>query len=188
MTIALNVVPNLDALVGLVDCRPHADHPGWFQWEPVRKGLFTEVLGPLMVRSEGPKRARVRLLSPQVSHLNMANVLHGGMLLTFADIALFCGSFFGGLGERALGGQTVQLDVHFLSAARVETTLDALVELVHETGSMAFLRAQLDQAGERRATISALMRKAPSSRRAAHSALPLPVDSDAGRPSCHTKD
>lgn len=127
-------------------------------WEMREDGRFNDLLGKVRVRSEGEGRARCRLFTDK-SHSNLNNVLHGGAILGFIDIALFSSS-------RAMGtsdpGSAVTLDasVQFIAPGRMNEPLDAVVELLRETGRMIFLRGVVEQGDHKVAAFSGTLRKA----------------------------
>lgn len=119
-------------------------------WKPVKSaGAFMELVGPLWAL-RGSEGASVGegwryglLLSP--SHLNPAGVVHGGLLETLMDHALSA------IAWEAAGRApcvSLQLDSHFLSAARAGEFIEASGLVVHRTRSMVFLRGSL-RVGER---------------------------------------
>jgi acyl-coenzyme A thioesterase PaaI-like protein len=108
------------------------------------------------------EKARVRMLNPGREHTNLADTLHGGALMAFIDCALFAGAH--GCGLRGVSrAQTIDCSVQFIGAGRPGMPLDAVVELLRETGRMLFLRGQLEQDGALIAAFSATVRK-PSPR------------------------
>ena len=73
-------------------------------------------------------------------HLNRRGVVHGGMLMAFADQAL-------GLAAReATGGllqATIQLDTHFIAPAVASEFITVRAEVVRRTRSILFMRGTL---------------------------------------------
>jgi uncharacterized protein (TIGR00369 family) len=138
--------------------QPDPENPGWMTWELVGPERFNAVLGPVRVRREG-ELARCRML-PERRHTNLSENVHGGVLLTLIDVALFAGSHV--LDIPAAGhGVTVEISTQFLSAGRIGAPLDAVVEKLRETGRMVFLRGTLEQGGGKVAAFSGLIRKMP---------------------------
>ena len=121
---------------------PDPDHPGWWSWALVDDTRYNATIGKLLVRDEGPGRARCRMF-PEARHGNVARVVHGGALMTFIDMALFAGGHMAGMRD----GPAVTLDcaVQFVSAGELGTPLDAAVELLRETGRLVFLRGTVEQ-------------------------------------------
>ncbi|MEP0710087.1 MAG: PaaI family thioesterase [Parvibaculum sp.] len=73
------------------------------------------------------------------THCNGGGFLHGGMLMTFADYALFA------IGSDVLEGPavTVSFSSEFTAAAGAGAFVEARGEIVQNTGSMVFLRGQV---------------------------------------------
>jgi acyl-coenzyme A thioesterase PaaI-like protein len=124
---------------------------GWVSWNLKDSSRFNSFLEPLSVRSESPApdgrpRARVRML-PERKHSNLGDNIHGAVTLALVDVALFAASHqFGSLDA----GHSVTLDLstQFVGAGRVGEPLDAVVELVRETGRLIFLRGLVVQGAD----------------------------------------
>jgi uncharacterized protein (TIGR00369 family) len=134
----------------------HPDHPGWWTWDLPDGDRYNATIGKLLVRPEGEGRARCRIF-PSLAHSNLGNIVHGGAILTFIDMAMFAGGY-------AAGGDfgpsvTLDLSTQFLSAARLDVPLDATVELLRESRRMAVMRGLVEQEGERVAAWSGTLRK-----------------------------
>jgi uncharacterized protein (TIGR00369 family) len=136
---------------------PDPDHPGWWTWD-VASGepRYNATLGKLLVRPEGEGRARCRMF-PDVAHSNLGNVVHGGAVLTFIDMAMFAGGYAAGadLGPSV----TLDLSARFLSAAELGAPLDATVELLREGPKMTVMRGLVEQDGRIVASWSGTLRK-----------------------------
>ncbi len=120
------------------------DHPGWMTWQLSDPTRFNSLFGPFLLRVED-ELARVRM-TPQHVHSNLSNIMHGGALLGFIDIALFAASRGFGLLEAGTA-VTVDLSTQFLGGATVGTPVEAQVELLRETRRLLFLRGLVVQAG-----------------------------------------
>ncbi|MFM6854398.1 MAG: PaaI family thioesterase [Sphingopyxis sp.] len=139
---------------------------GWISWNLRDSARYNALIEPLSVRrdaqtADGRPTARVRML-PMVQHSNLADNVHGAVTLGLIDIALFASCHqFGVLNV----GPSVTLDLatQFISGGRINEPLDALTELVRETGRLVFLRGMVVQgAGDSHivATYSGTIRKA----------------------------
>lgn len=121
---------------------------GWISWDLKDKGRFNSFIEPLSVRVEPPTAdgrpcARVRML-PQRQHSNLGDNVHGAVTLALVDIALFAASHqFGSL--EAGHSVTLDLSTQFVGGGRIGEPLDAVVELVRETGRLIFLRGLVVQ-------------------------------------------
>lgn len=119
---------------------------GW-----VRRGIneFVSVVGPLWARTEDGE-TRYGFLA-EGRHLNGGGVVHGGMVMTFADQAL------GEAAWAANGGRqqvTIQLDTHFISGIKEGDFVEARCRVVRHTRSIMFLAGELTVADRIVATAS----------------------------------
>jgi acyl-coenzyme A thioesterase PaaI-like protein len=140
----------------LIRHRPDPDHPGWWTWELPDGDRYNATIGKLLVRPEGEGRARCRMF-PELAHSNLGNIVHGGAILTFIDMAMFAGGY-------AAGGDfgpsvTLDLSTQFLSGAKLGIPLDASVELLRESKRMAVMRGLVEQDGVAVAAWSGTLRK-----------------------------
>jgi len=140
----------------LIDHRPDPDHPGWWSWAVRTDNRFNQVIGTLLVRENGPGRGICRMF-PDESHSNLGDMVHGGAILTFIDMALFAGGRMAGAEvNRAV---TLDLSTRFLSPGRIGVPLDAEVELLRETGRLIFLDGRVTQEDELVASFTGALRK-----------------------------
>ena len=140
----------------LIRHEPDPENPGWWTWELADNDRYNATIGKLLVRAEGEDRARCRMF-PDLSHSNLGNVMHGGAILTFIDMAFFAGGHMAGMKEtRAV---TLDCSVQFISAGELGTPLDAIVELLRESGRLAFYRGTVEQEGRIVAAFSGTLRK-----------------------------
>lgn len=136
---------------------PSADHPGWWTWDIAGPERFNSVLGPLLVRRGEAGIGHCRMV-PEPRHLNLQDVLHGGATMTFIDMALFAGGAMTGV--NVAGALTLDCAVQFLGPARAGAPLDCEVELLRETGRLAFFRGRVAQSDELVAAFTGTLRKA----------------------------
>jgi acyl-coenzyme A thioesterase PaaI-like protein len=107
-------------------------------------GTFFDIFGASRVRVEAPDRARLRI-DARRGHQNIVGTVHGGFLMALADQALFiCPT---ALGHNVLGGVTVDTSCQFIGAGKIDAPLDAVVEVLRETGRMLFARGLIEQDG-----------------------------------------
>jgi uncharacterized protein (TIGR00369 family) len=140
----------------LIRHQPDPDHPGWWTWDLPDVERYNATLGKLLVREEGQGRARCRMF-PGTRQANLGDVVHGGAILTFIDMAMFAGGYAAGadLGPSV----TLDLSAQFLSPARLAIPLDCSVELLRESKRLAVMRGLVEQDGERVAAWSGTLRK-----------------------------
>lgn len=140
----------------LIRHEPDPDHPGWWSWALPDEERYNATIGRLLVRAEGDGRARCRMF-PDVRQSNLGNVVHGGAIMTFIDMALFAGGHMAGMSDPH--AVTLDCAVQFMAAAELGSPLDASVELLRETGRLAFLRGTVEQDGHAVAAFSGTLRK-----------------------------
>jgi acyl-coenzyme A thioesterase PaaI-like protein len=150
-------VLTLDDHPGFIS-EPDPDYPGWFTWQLLDDRRYNaQILGKMLVRSEGEGRARLRMF-PTIRHSNLGNNLHGGTTLGFIDVALFGAARMFGLIE-AGAAVTLDLSTQFLGSGAVDIPLDAEVELLRETRRLLFLRGLILQGDNRLAAFAGTIRK-----------------------------
>ncbi|MBX6369120.1 MAG: PaaI family thioesterase [Rhodospirillales bacterium] len=76
----------------------------------------------------------------EAKHANVRGVVHGGMLMTFADEALGR-TVAEAVGDRPLA--TIQLDTHFLAPARLGDFVEARARVTRRTRSVVFVEGVL---------------------------------------------
>ena len=107
-------------------------------WRQTTTDFFIGLVGPLWTRHDS-EPGRFGLLAER-RHLNRNRVVHGGMLMTFADQAL-------GLTSGAVNGcrrqATIQLDTHFMSAVSEGEFVEARCRVARQTRSLMFMAGDL---------------------------------------------
>lgn len=142
-------------------CEPDADNPGWLRWQLNDPTRFNEaVLGPILVRREGPDTARVRIV-PRHEHTNLSDNVHGAITLGLIDIALFA-AWRQVRDGNAAAAVTLNIDTQFIGAGDPARPLDAVVELLRETRRLAFMRGLVVQDDDLVASFSGTIRKPAS--------------------------
>lgn len=140
-----------------VDYRPIAGEDGWFSWNLADGTRYNgAVLGPLKVRHEDA-RTRLRMV-PEHRHTNIQDMIHGAVTLGLIDIALFAGAQTLGRGHDG-PMVTLELSTQFVGAGDPSRPLDAVTELVRETGKLAFVRGDVVQDDDKVAAFSGILRK-----------------------------
>ena len=89
-------------------------------------------------------------------HLNATGVVHGGLLMTMADLALAYTARRGAENERTV---TVSLNCEFLEGGREGEFLQARAEILRRTGALVFGRAQVKVEERVLLNCSAVMRR-----------------------------
>ena len=130
---------------------------GWYSWNMVDATRYNSaVLGNMQVRREG-ESCRLRMF-PEQRHTNLGDNIHGAATLGLIDIALFATMHVIGQGD-AGPSVTVELSTQFVDAGDPAHPLDAVSEIVRETGRMLFLRGQAMQGDRVIASYSGIVRK-----------------------------
>ena len=130
-------MPNLEQPAGDVGARAPHD-PAADGWVPDADDGFVALVGPIWRRTSGETDRYAFVAEPK--HQNRGSVVHGGMLMTFADRAI------GRTCRYASEHQpqaTVQLDIHFVDAVRVGEFVEARCRVVRRTRALLFARAEL---------------------------------------------
>jgi len=135
---------------------PDPDHPGWWSWDVADDNRFNATIGKLLVRADGPGRATCRMF-PEERHSNLGDMIHGGAILTFVDMAFFAAGRLAG--ADVMWAVTLDCNVRFLSPGRIGVPLDAEVELLRETRRLVFFAGKVVQEGELVAAFTGALRK-----------------------------
>ena len=134
-----------------------AGEPGWFSWNLKDRTRYnTAVLGDMQVRRDSDF-CRLRMF-PERHHTNLTDNIHGATTLGLIDIALFATMHVVGTGN-AGPSVTVELSSQFVGAGDPAKPLDAVSEIVRETGRMVFVRGQCVQGDDVIASYSGIVRK-----------------------------
>ena len=104
-------------------------------WKPLRVDGYPSLIGPFWYkREEGGFRYG---FPAEARHLNAGGVVHGGMLMSFADDVL-------GMTVWEAAGRkpctTVQLSTQFISPARPGDFVEGRAEVLRSTRSVVFVR------------------------------------------------
>jgi uncharacterized protein (TIGR00369 family) len=94
---------------------------------------------------EGAKGMRRYAFRVAAHHCNLRGVVHGGMLMTFADLALGQ-AVWEATGDAAC--VTLNMQVQFLAPAREGDLVEVRPDLTRRTRGMVFIRGDFAVAGE----------------------------------------
>lgn len=100
-------------------------------------------IGPVYERGDAPHKTFALLIDKR--HVNMRGIIHGGMLMTFADAAL--GQSVWDHTDRA-PSVTLNMQSQFLKPAKEGDLLTVAPQLVRKTKSLVFMRGDFQVAGE----------------------------------------
>jgi len=139
------------------DHSPDPENPGWRNWNLKDETLFNgAVMGKLLTRAEG-EFCRLRMV-PERRHQNLQGIVHGAVTLALIDISLFTTMHVLGSGN-AGPSVTLELSTQFVGAGDMARPLDAVSEIVRETGSLVFVRGTVAQGDHRVAAFSGIVKK-----------------------------
>ena len=138
---------------------PDPENPGWRHWNLKDDTLFNgAVMGKLITRVEKDgKRARLRMF-PERKHENLQGIIHGGVTLSLIDISLFTTMHTLGSGNTG-PSVTLELSTQFTGAGSPDRPLDAVTEIMRETGSFVFVRGTVEQDDSVVASFSGIVKK-----------------------------
>jgi uncharacterized protein (TIGR00369 family) len=112
-----------------------AFNPANAGWKVIKQSGFGELAGPIWRNGD----ARFGFLV-EAKHLNFADIVHGGMLVTLADQAM------GMTALRATGNKphaTIELNIQFVGAVRLNEFVEAHCEIVRVTRAIIFMQCKL---------------------------------------------
>lgn len=107
-------------------------------WESVNVGGFTGLVGPFW-RRESPDHVELGLIVAEHHCNNHLGTIHGGVIMTFADIALGYG-VSQLLGEQRYNSVTTSLQTQFVAVARVGEFIFCQPEVIHRGRQTVFVR------------------------------------------------
>ena len=108
------------------------EDPGW---APMEDHGFIGLVGPLEMLPPRDGHGRFRFVAAE-KHRNRNGVVHGGMLMTFADRAL---GLTARQGDMEIRQATVQFDMHFVRPAPIGATVEMDCRVVRATRSLVFV-------------------------------------------------
>jgi uncharacterized protein (TIGR00369 family) len=106
-------------------------------------GGFNLFAGPFYRLKDDGERRRFAFVALE-KHMNAAGSVHGGLLMTFADIAM---SRTARLATGAASCSTVALSCDFAGAGRLGDLIEIGVRVTRQTRTLAFLSSEISAAG-----------------------------------------
>ena len=116
---------------------------------------FDTVVGPFYGKPDPDGHMRCAFRAEQ-KHMNAGGRMHGGCLMTFADIAMFQIAY---QEMEGASGVTVQLDSTFIDGAYEGELVEAMGEVVRAGKSLIFVRGQISTGERILMTYSGVIRK-----------------------------
>jgi acyl-coenzyme A thioesterase PaaI-like protein len=105
-------------------------------WSASQPDAFSGVIGSLWSRGSGAELTLGFVAEARHSNGHLGT-LHGGVMMTFADIALGC-AVVAALGAPTCA--TAQLQLHFVAAARTGDFITCRPEIIRRTSQLIFVR------------------------------------------------
>ena len=112
---------------------------------------FEIYVGPVF--EEGDKGSKRFAFRVDARHVNKRGVVHGGMMLTFADAAL--GQAVWDFTDR-VPSVTMNMQAQFIDGARLGDLVEVKPELVRKTRALVFVRGDFMTSGRMLMTISSV--------------------------------
>lgn len=112
-------------------------------WHKLPTKHFSAAIGDFWIRGEAGAR-EVGVFTTRAMINDHEGMVHGGAMMTFADMAL------GVAAGEALGGghmATAQLQFHFTAATPIGVLLTCKPELVRQTSQLVFVRGLFEAGG-----------------------------------------
>ena len=126
-------------------------------FRPVPMDRFMGLTGPLYVKPEDDKL--VLGLRVESRHCNPADICHGGMLMTLADMLLGMGSNYQGKLGRFL--PTVSMTTDFMAPAPLGCWLEGRTEVLRTTRNLVFAQCLVTADGNLSLRASGIMKMGP---------------------------
>lgn len=117
---------------------------------------FEDHAGPFYMKMMPSTGRHLSAFIPEQRHMNGGGFLHGGMLMSFADFALFV---IASDELRELNAVTVSCQTEFLKGVAPETPVYANGEVTRNTRSLVFVRGRIFHQEETLATFSGILKK-----------------------------
>ena len=125
---------------------------GWEKWEGIDP--FEDHCGPMYFKKiDGNNVSRMVL---EEKHMNGQGNVHGGVLMTFADYALFV---IARDQLEGIGAVTVSFNCDFIGPGEIGDLLESEGEIVRETGRMLFVRGMITRSDDILLRYSGILRK-----------------------------
>lgn len=125
---------------------------GYATWGDVDP--YEDMVGPFYLKDNGDGTYRSAFISEK-RHTNSSGALHGGLLMSFADFALFA------IARNEIGEQcvTVGFNSEFISAVGAGNRIEATGEVLRATRSLIFVRGKIFSGEETLMSFSGVLKK-----------------------------
>lgn len=106
-------------------------------WQPYTDDGIVGLVGPFWTRKSGDSHLFALKVEPK--HHNRRGILHGGMLMIFADRSMGMTCWYAN-GQQPQA--TVHLDMHFVDAVQIGEFVEAKCKVVRRTRALVFMSAE----------------------------------------------
>jgi len=130
---------------------------GWTTWS-AGADPYETAIGPFCFQRQDEGRVRCAF-QPRRDHLNGGGALHGGLLMSFADFALFAIASNDLVGVRAV---TLTCNSEFIGAGDLTAIVEAHGEVLRATRSLIFVRGLITQSSRPLLAFSGTLKKTSS--------------------------
>ncbi|MFT6775908.1 MAG: hypothetical protein ACJA1L_003631 [Paracoccaceae bacterium] len=113
------------------------------KWYQIEHSGFIGLIGPVMIARSGEAEWRFAL-DVTAQHLNMGGVCHGGASLTLLDTGMGAAVYESAGRKRCA---TIQLDSHFIAAAKEGQRMEGVARIIRRTEELAFVEGELFAGG-----------------------------------------
>lgn len=110
-----------------------------YDWDILQKDGFSSLLGPIAHTQVAEDEWRF-CLDVTAQLLNVGGVCHGGASLTLLDTGMGRSAWLAG-GRRPCA--TIQLDSHFIAAAKEGQRIEGIAKVLRRTPDVAFMEGEL---------------------------------------------
>lgn len=126
---------------------------GYSTWGDVDP--YEDLIGPFFLKDNGDGTFRSAFVAEEKRHCNAGGMLHGGLLMSFADFALFA------IAKEKLegAGVTVAFNSEFVAAGQAGQLVEATGEITRATRSLIFVRGQIFSGDQTIMSFSGIIKK-----------------------------
>jgi len=117
------------------------------------RGGFAPYVGPVFRKLGGEGGNHTYLFTPRTHHMNAGGAVHGGMMMTLADMTM--GGSVRTLLEAAPSG-TISLNCDFVGPGREGSPVTIVTEVTRRTRTIVFMQATITQDGRTLMTASGI--------------------------------
>ncbi|NVJ99389.1 MAG: PaaI family thioesterase [Alphaproteobacteria bacterium] len=116
---------------------------------------FEDLIGPFYMKENDDGTHKAAFVAEADRHCNAGGMLHGGLLMSFADFSLFA------IAKEALNGfgVTVAFNSEFVAAGQAGKLIEAVGEITRATRSLIFVRGKIFSGDQTIMAFSGIIKK-----------------------------